>query len=84
MLTIEEKRQFVESAKADIAHFLRTKTTTAAHQRMVEFRQNTSPAEGRSLTRRARMAADMADAQRGPDDVVPDADDSSIQRGMMT
>lgn len=69
MLTIEEKRQFVEYAEADSAHFLRTKTT---------------PAEGRALTRRARMAADMFEAQRGPDDVVPDADDSSIQRGMLT
>lgn len=84
MLSIEEKRLFVESAKADSAHFLRTKTTPAAHQRMVEFRQITSQAEGRALTRRARMAADMADAQRGPDDAVPDSDDSSIQRGMLT
>lgn len=84
MLKIEEKKQFVESAKADSARFLDTKTTPAAHRRMVEFRQNTSPAEGRALTRRSRMAADMADAQRGPDDVVPDADHSSIQRGMLT
>ena len=84
MLTIEEKRQFVESAKADSARFFDTKTTPAAHQRMVEFRQITSQAEGHALTRRARMAADMADAQRGPDDVVPDADDSSLQRGMLT
>lgn len=83
MLTIEGKRQFVEDAKADSARFLDTKTTPAAHQRMVEFRQITSPAEGRALTRRARMAADMADAQRGSDDVVPAADDSSIQRGML-
>lgn len=84
MLSIDEKRQFVESAKADSARLFDTKTTPAAHRRMVEFRKITSPAEGRALTRRARMAADMADAQRGPDDVVPDADDSSIQRGMLT
>lgn len=84
MLTIEEKRKFVKYAEADSAHFLRTKTTPAAHQRMVEFRQITSPAEGRALTRRARMAADMVEAQRGPDDVVPDADDSSLQLGMPT
>ena len=54
MLTIEGKRQFVEDAKADSARFLDTKTTPAAHQRMVEFRQITSQAEGRALTRRAR------------------------------
>lgn len=83
MLTIDEKRQFVKSAKADSARFLDTKTTPAAHRRMVDFRQITSPAEGRARTRRARMAADMADAQRGPDDVIPDAG-QAIQRGMLT
>ena len=50
---------------------------------MVEFRQITSPAEGRALTRRARMAADMSDLARGPDDVIPDAG-QAIQRGMLT
>lgn len=83
MLKIEEKKQFVESAKADSAHFLSAKITSAAHHRMVEFRQITSQPEGRALTRRARMAADMADAQRGHGDVVPDAD-QAIQRGMLT
>ena len=84
MLNLEEKREFVESAKADSARFLKTKTTPAAYRRMVEFRQITTPADGRALTRRARMAADMADLARGPDDVVPDADGASVQRGMLT
>lgn len=83
MLSIDEKRQFVESAKADSARFLDTKTTPAAHRRMVEFRKINTPANGRSMTRRELMAADMADAQRGPDDVIPDAG-QAIQSGMLT
>lgn len=84
MLSIDEKRQFVEDAKADSDLFLRTKTTQAAHRRMVNFRQVNTPENGRSMTRRELMAADMADAQRGLDDVVPDADDANVQRGMLT
>lgn len=44
----------------------------------------TLAADSRMRTYRAQQAADLADLERGPDDVVPDADDSALQRGMLT
>lgn len=46
------------------------------------YRKISSQAHGRMLTRTAKeqMAQAMADANRGPDDVVPDADDESASR----
>ena len=42
----------------------------------------TSPAEARMLNRTAKeqLAEALADANRGPDDVIPDADDESSTR----
>ena len=49
------------------------------------YRKITDQADARMRTRTAKEqhAAALADLARGPDDVVPDADDSSIQRGML-
>ena len=73
-LTPDEKREFVERTLTDEARFLRS------------LRKITSGAENRMLTRTAKEqhAEALRELNRGPDDVVPDADDSSIQRGMLT
>ena len=72
-LTPDEKQAFVERTLADEAKFLRS------------LRKVTDQAENRMLTRTAKEQhrAALADLARGPDDVVPDADDSSVQRGML-
>lgn len=72
-LTHDEKQAFVDRARADEAKFLRS------------LRKITDQADARMRTRTAKEqhAAALADLARGPDDVVPDADDSSIQRGML-
>ena len=72
-LTPDEKLAFVERTLADEARFLRS------------LRKITSGAENRMLTRTAKEqhAEALRELNRGPDDVVPDADDSSIQRGML-
>ena len=72
-LTHDEKRAFVDKAKADEAGFLRSlrKITDRADSRM---RERTAKEQHRDALR---------ELNRGPDDVVPDADDSSIQRGML-
>lgn len=72
-LTPDEKRSFVERTLADEARFLRS------------LRKITSDAENRMLTRTAKEQHRDAlrELNRGPDDVAPDFDDSSLQRGML-
>lgn len=51
------------------------------------FRKISSQAHNRMLTRTAKeqLAQAMADANRGPDEAVPDADDSAANRaGVLT
>ena len=73
-LTPDEKRAFVERTLADEARFRQS------------LRKITAVAENRRLTRTAKQQRRDAlrELNRGPDDVVPDADYSSIQRGMLT
>ena len=73
-LTPDEKQAFVERTLADEARFLRS------------LRKITSGAENRMLTRTAKEqhAEALRELNRGPDDVIDDADDSSVQRGMLT
>ena len=72
-LTPDEKRAFVERTTADEARFRQSlrKITDSADNRM---RERTAKEQHRDALR---------ELNRGPDDVVPDADDSSIQRGML-
>ena len=72
-LTPDEKQAFVERTLADEARFRQS------------LRKITSDAENRMLTRTAKQqhAEALRELNRGPDDVVPDADDSSIQPGML-
>ena len=72
-LTPDEKRAFVERTLADEARFRQS------------MRKITSDAENRMLTRTAKEQHRDAlrELNRGPDDVIDDADDSSIQRGML-
>lgn len=73
-LTTSEKAAFVERVQAEQAAFLASLRTVH------------SQAENRMLTRTAKEqhAEALRELNRGPDDVVPDADDSSVQRGMLT
>ena len=73
-LTPDEKQAFVERTLADEARFRQS------------LRKITSDAENRMLTRTAKEQHRDAlrELNRGPDDVIDDADDSSIQRGMLT
>ena len=50
------------------------------------LRKITSDADNRMRTRTAKEqhAAALAELARGPDEVIDDADDSAIQRGMLT
>lgn len=72
-LTHDEKRAFVERTLTDEARFRQS------------LRKITSDAENRMLTRTAKEQHRDAlrELNRGPDDVVPDFDDSSLQRGML-
>ena len=72
-LTPDEKRAFVERTLADEARFRQS------------LRKITSGAENRMLTRTAKEQHRDAlrELNRGPDDVAPDFDDSSLQRGML-
>ena len=65
------KRQLVEKWEAEGRAHLR-KITSQADNRM------------RERTAKEQHADALRELNRGPDDVVPDADDSSIQRGMLT
>ena len=72
-LTHDEKRAFVERTLADESRFLRS------------LRKITASAENRMMTRAAKEQHRDAlrELNRGPDDVAPDFDDSSLQRGML-
>ena len=72
-LTTSDKASFVERARAEEDSFLRSlrKVTDRAETRM------------RERTARQQHAAALRDLNRGPDDVIDDADDSAIQRGML-
>lgn len=73
-LTHDEKRAFVERTLADEARFRQSlrKITDSADNRM------------RERTAKQQHHDALRELNRGPDDVVPDADYSSIQRGMLT
>lgn len=73
-LTHDEKRAFVERTLTDEARFRQS------------LRKITDSAENRMLTRTAKEqhADALRELNRGPDDVIDDADDSSIQSGMLT
>lgn len=73
-LTSQEKAAFVERVQAEQAAFLASLRTVH------------SQAENRMRERTAKQqhAEALRELNRGPDDVVPDADDSSVQRGMLT
>ena len=73
-LTPGEKQAFVERTLADEARFRQCLRTIH------------SAAENRMLTRTAKEQHRDAlrELNRGPDDMIDDADDSSIQRGMLT
>lgn len=72
-LTHEEKQAFVDRARADEAKFIRSlrKITDSADNRM------------RARTAREQQASALAALNRERDDAVPDADDSSVQPGML-
>ena len=72
-LTPDEKRAFVERTLVDESRFRQS------------LRKITSGAENRMLTRTAKEqhAEALRELNRGPDDVIDDADDSSVQRGML-
>ena len=72
-LTPDEKRAFVERTLTDEARFRQSlrKITDSADNRM---RERTAKEQHRDALR---------ELNRGPDDVVPDSDDSSLQRGML-
>ena len=72
-MTTSEKRAFVDCARIDEALFLRSlrKVTSQADNRM------------RERTARQQHRDALAALNRERDDVVPDADDSSLQRGML-
>ncbi len=73
-LTHDEKRAFVERTLADEDRFRQS------------LRKITDSADGRMRERTAKQqhAEALRELNRGPDDVVSDADDSSIQRWMLT
>ena len=72
-LTHDEKQAFVDKTRAEEALFRQS------------LRKITSDAENRMLTRTAKEQHRDAlrELNRGPDDVIDDADDSSLQRGML-
>ena len=72
-LTPDEKRAFVERTLTDEARFRQSlrKITDSADNRM---RERTAKEQHRDALR---------ELNRGPDDVAPDFDDSSLQRGML-
>ena len=72
-MTPDEKRAFVERTLTDEARFRQS------------LRKITSDAENRMRTRTAKEQHRDAlrELNRGPDDVAPDFDDSSLQRGML-
>ncbi len=73
-LTHDEKHAFVGRTLADEARFRQS------------LRKITDQAENRMRTRTAKQqhADALRELNRGPDDVIPDADDASVQRGMLT
>ena len=73
-LTHDEKRAFVNRVQADEARFRQSprKITDSADNRM------------RERTAKQQRADALRELNRGPDDMIDDADDSSIQRGMLT
>jgi hypothetical protein len=72
-LTPDEKRAFVERTLTDEARFRQSlrKITDSADNRM---RERTAKQQHRDALR---------ELNRGPDDVIDDADDSSLQRGVL-
>ena len=72
-LTPDEKQAFVERTLADEARFRQSlrKITDSADNRM------------RERTAKQQHADALRELNRGPDDVAPDFDDSSLQRGML-
>ena len=72
-LTPDEKLAFVERTLADEARFRQSlrKITDRVDSRM---RERTAKEQHRDALR---------ELNRGPDDVAPDFDDSSLQRGML-
>lgn len=73
-LTHDEKRAFVERTLVDESRFRQSlrKITDSADNRM------------RERTAKQQHAEALRELNRGPDDVIDDADDSSVQRGMLT
>ena len=73
-LTPDEKRAFVERTLTDEARFRQSlrKIHSAAENRM------------RERTAKQQHADALRELNRGPDEVIDDADDASIQRGMLT
>lgn len=61
---------------------LRTLTSSPPPSNTHALRKITNQAENRMLTRTAKeqLAEALADANRGPDDVIPDADDEAVKR----
>lgn len=72
-LTPDEKRAFVERTLTDEARFRQSlrKITDSADNRM------------RERTAKQQHAEALRELNRGPDDVIDDADDSSLQRGVL-
>lgn len=72
-LTSQEKAAFVERVQAEQAAFLASLRTvhSQAENRM------------RERTAKEQHAEALRELNRGPDDVIDDADDSSVQRGML-
>ena len=73
-ITPDEKQAFVSRVQAEQARFRQSLRTihSAAENRM---RERTAKEQHRDALR---------ELNRGPDEVIDDADDSSIQRGMLT
>lgn len=72
-MTPDEKRAFVERTLTDEARFRQSlrKITDSANNRM------------RERTAKQQQKAAMDALNRGPDDVIDDADDSAVQRWML-
>ena len=72
-LTHDENQAFVDKARADEDRFRQSlrKITDSADNRM------------RERTAKQQQKAAMDALNRGPDDVIDDADDSAVQRGML-
>lgn len=70
-----------------MTHGIRKHLTTMQLARVEDDRRYlgrkvTQQATDRMRTYRQQQAADLADRERGPDDVVPDADDSAVVAGV--